>query len=192
MDEPGPPEEVDDDVVWVVNGERRREVERLARAVENRRRIVVVVHRLPVERRPQRRLPARQLSEAADRDLDPLGVEKGEACLELPHEVAPVFVRELDDRVGTGIAGHHLDAVGGGSVGVGAAVLEAEGDGPAASQMGGGQLAVPRRQPLREFAQVELVEVDGAEPFAHCRRTVAARCERCRCAIGLRFGKVRR
>ena len=169
MDEAGPAQEVDNDVVGVVECERRRQVEGLAGAVDDRRRVVVVVNRLTVEGSSQGGLPTRELTEATDRDLDALVVEQGEAGLQLPDEVAPVRVGELDDRLGVSVAGCDVHAIGGGRVRVGPSVGETEGDGPAPGQMGGGQLAVPRRQPLRKLVQMELVEVDGAEARAHCK-----------------------
>jgi hypothetical protein len=167
VDEAGPAHEVDDGLVRVVERERRGEVERPAVAVDHRRRVGEVVDGLAVERRPQGRLPAGELPEAADRHLDPLGIEEGEACLDLPDEPAPVPMRQLDDGLGVVVAGRDLDAVGRGRVRVRPPVVEAEGDGPAALQVGGRQLSIPRRQPLRKLDRVERVEVDGTEALTH-------------------------
>ena len=163
MDVAGPVDEVAHVGVGVVESEGPVEIERAAGGVEDGRRIGEVVDGLSVDRHPERRFPAGQVAETAAGKREALGVEEGEAGLELPGEGAPVVVGQGDHGVGVVTAGRDDDGLGRRCVGVGPAVLESEGDGSDDLEIGGGEDPGAVEKAGRELLEVEAIEVDGAE-----------------------------
>jgi hypothetical protein len=169
MDEAGPVQMVAQLVVAVVESERAAEVERRAVGVEHRRRAVEVVHRLPVERGPQGRLPPGEVAETAAGDRHVTAVQEGERRPELPDEGAPIGVAQLDHRAGTVVAGVDDEAAATVGVRVRRAVLQPEGDGRQPPHCGAYRLAAVAGEPLGQLDGVEAVEVDRSEALAHGR-----------------------